>query len=125
LAQQRDDGHLVSSASSVPLTPPAGWIEHESTTVASLLLYRRALRQNSRSRAMPAAAASRSYIPENAGFTGEKASRARGMRASTSRHNARQRRDSFMPATNAPMTIVPSPMPSAVRWNGCSAAGAT
>ena len=40
----------------------------------------------------------------SAGLTGENASIARGTRASTSRHSARQRRDSFSGLTNAPMT---------------------
>ena len=49
------------------------------------------------------------------GRVGENASFARGMRASTSRHRARQRRDSLRPVTKAPMTIASAAMPSCAR----------
>ena len=74
---------------------------------------------------MPAAAHSRSNTGRSAGCVGEKARRARGSRASTSRQSTRQRRDSFIGVTNAPITIASGASPSACRVNGCAAAAST
>ena len=64
--------------------------------------------------------------PRAAGLAGENASFARGMRSSTSRHSARQRRDSLSAADErADDDGVVRNARAAARWNGCSAAGAT
>ena len=74
---------------------------------------------------MPAAAASRSYAGRSADCSGENAKRARGTRSSTSRHSARQRRDSFIGVTNAPITNASAGMPERLRGRTGPSAGAT
>ena len=126
LADQRDDRHAhVERFERAVDAAERHRVEHEVDELVARLVLARRRAPAARSRGAPA----RCRLPRrcghsasrNAGFVGENASCARGMRASTSRHRRRQRRDSLSAVTNAPIRIASAAMPSVARWNGCVA----
>ncbi len=130
LADQRDDGYAHGERLHRAIDPAVGQrIEHEvDQRVARLVfVFVAALRQEQqaiRERCLlPPPSAHRAGAARGCWVKTRASRPARAAR--TSRHNARQRRDSLSGPTNAPMTMASDAIPSDWRWNVCEAAGAT
>ena len=124
-------GTPMSSASSVPLTPPNGIGSSTKSTSAIARLVLRvvaALRhehQPAPARCRPPRD-SRTYSARSAGLRRREREHARAGRARARRATAPGSGATASAAsTNAPMTTASAAMPSARAWNGCVGAGAT